>query len=529
MKNLRKGDWVFTLILLAYALYAALFIQQTSFVIEGKRYYSLFDDAMVSMRYAKNLAHGYGLVWNPGGERVEGYTNLLWVLYMSLFHLLPVAPSKISLFIQISGAVFLLANLFFVRKIADLVSNGSVFVSVGAAFLTAFYLPLNNWSLQGMEVGVLTLIVSASIWKALRCMQQPSFSIWLYILLGVGTLIRIDMAILFLAILAFLIYADPKNRRSNLVWGTLVLTFFILLQTLFRLWYYGDILPNTYYLKMTGFPFWLRISRGLWVFLDFTQKLNWILFLVPFSIPLFRRDKVILFLLWVFVAQAMYSIYVGGDAWEPSGGSNRYVSIVMPVFFILFCFGLTSNALFSISATRYAKYGMAALIVIGFINFNSMTGLEAMQEVLLVKPTLHITDNKRMVTRALLLTKITNPQAKIAVVWAGAIPYFSDRYAIDLLGKSDRKIAHLDMRIPLADPLNPITQYTSFYPGHLKWDYGYSIGELKPDVVAQLWEGKEEAYEYLDRDYTSIYAQGFTLYLRKASANVLWDQLKAIQ
>ena len=484
---------------------------------------------MVSMRYAKNLAHGYGLVWNPGGERVEGYTNLLWVLYMSLFHLLPVAPSKISLFIQISGAVFLLANLFFVRKIADLVSNGSVFVSVGAAFLTAFYLPLNNWSLQGMEVGVLTLIVSASIWKALRCMQQPSFSIWLYILLGVGTLIRIDVAVLFLAILAFLIYADPKNLAQQPGVGD---------PGIDVLYSPPDTLPalvlwrhsaKHLLFKDDGLPFLVEDkSRPMGVF-GFHPETELILFLVPFSIPLFRRDKVILFLLWVFVAQAMYSIYVGGDAWEPSGGSNRYVSIVMPVFFILFCYGLTSNALFSISATRYAKYGMAALIVIGFINFNSITGLEAMQEVLLVKPTLHITDNKRMVTRALLLTKITTPQAKIAVVWAGAAPYFFDRYAIDLLGKSDRKIAHLDMRIPLADPLNPITQYTSFYPGHLKWDYGYSIGELKPDVVAQLWEGKEEAYEYLDRDYTSIYAQGFTLYLRKGSANILWDQLKAIQ
>ncbi len=32
---------------------------------------------MILMRYAYNLAHGNGLVWNPG-ERVEGITNPLW-------------------------------------------------------------------------------------------------------------------------------------------------------------------------------------------------------------------------------------------------------------------------------------------------------------------------------------------------------------------------------------------------------------------------------------------------------------------
>ena len=33
------------------------------------------DDAWISVRYAENLARGEGPVWNPGGERVEGYSN----------------------------------------------------------------------------------------------------------------------------------------------------------------------------------------------------------------------------------------------------------------------------------------------------------------------------------------------------------------------------------------------------------------------------------------------------------------------
>jgi hypothetical protein len=26
-----------------------------------------------------------------------------------------------------------------------------------------------------------------------------------------------------------------------------------------------------------------------------------------------------------------------------------------------------------------------------------------------------------------------------------------------------------------------------FWPGHLKWDYAYTIGELRPDAVYQQW------------------------------------------
>ena len=42
------------------------------------------DDAFISLRYAERFLQGHGLTWNDG-ERVEGYTNLLWILGVSLF------------------------------------------------------------------------------------------------------------------------------------------------------------------------------------------------------------------------------------------------------------------------------------------------------------------------------------------------------------------------------------------------------------------------------------------------------------
>ena len=91
---------VLGVIILLYLIYAGIYIYRTSFIAFGERYFVLFDDAMISMRYAKNLIAGNGLVWNPGEQPVEGYTNPLWVLYMSLFHFFPIPPSKICLFIQ---------------------------------------------------------------------------------------------------------------------------------------------------------------------------------------------------------------------------------------------------------------------------------------------------------------------------------------------------------------------------------------------------------------------------------------------
>ena len=42
----------------------------------------LQDDAYIVFHYARNLAEGRGLTWF--GERIEGYTDFLWVLWIRL-------------------------------------------------------------------------------------------------------------------------------------------------------------------------------------------------------------------------------------------------------------------------------------------------------------------------------------------------------------------------------------------------------------------------------------------------------------
>jgi arabinofuranosyltransferase len=164
-----RSDLVtFTIVIASFLGYAALFVYRTSFVVNGERYFSLFDDAMISMRYASHLANGQGLVWNSSMPPVEGYTNPLWVLYMACIHLLPIAPSKISLVVQITAVVCLAINLYFVRRISLSLSDGSPLIALGAVVLTALYLPINNWSLQGMEVSVLVMTVTICVWLILR-------------------------------------------------------------------------------------------------------------------------------------------------------------------------------------------------------------------------------------------------------------------------------------------------------------------------------------------------------------------------
>src|SRR5512141_1576323 len=154
---------LFALVVLGFLYYAWQYVVASSFIINGTRYYVLFDDAMISMRYAYNLAHGNGLVWNIG-ERVEGFTNPLWVGYMAVIHLLPLPLSQMSLPVQITGALLLGANLFFVRGIVEHFTSSLPAMLAAVAF-TAFYAPLISWGLLGMEVSLLALVLTAVVWQ----------------------------------------------------------------------------------------------------------------------------------------------------------------------------------------------------------------------------------------------------------------------------------------------------------------------------------------------------------------------------
>jgi hypothetical protein len=101
----------------------------------------------------------------------------------------------------------------------------------------------------------------------------------------------------------------------------------------------------------------------------------------------------------------------------------------------------------------------------------------------------------------LLMRQSLPRQAVIADFWAGSVLYFSERPGIDLLGKMDAHIA----RTTAHDGAN--------VPGHNKYDFSYSLGELKPDIVIanvrlpltsrRMNQVSEGAYAYTGRLFTA--------------------------
>jgi peptidoglycan/LPS O-acetylase OafA/YrhL len=336
---------------LALAFYAA-FIFRTSLVIAGTRYFVLFEDAMISMRYARHLADGHGLVWNIGEPPIEGFTNLLWVLWMAAAHKLGLSESKISLFIMLSGVAILMTTGMLASRIAKKMSSAP-WVPLVALAATLFCYPLVFWTLRGMEVGAMTLTVYALVWLVLE--NEDDFSLGQTVAMGAITaaalLIRSDSAV---PVALISLYGFLTGGKKRWLFAGVIGAFggaAVGGQMAFRRAYFHDSMPNTYYLKLYKIHTSERVKRGAFVALEvLTMYLAVPLAVIAGALKLDRFERSVkgvlafwadktnrrcLLLASLFAAQVAYATYVGGDAWEWMMYANRYTTAGMPALIVL--------------------------------------------------------------------------------------------------------------------------------------------------------------------------------------------------
>lgn len=476
----------------AAVIYALCFIWRTSFVEGGERYFCLFDDAMISMTYARNLAAGEGLRWHPGAEAVEGITNPAWTAWMAVTHLLRLPAGTASLPVQLSGIVIIVLILLQVEILARRLSGpGSPVIGYSLMF-TALSAPLHYWTLMGMETGAVTLVVLCAANSMFRSLDEDRFPSAACAWLLFGTLLRPDIAVFYAAfhMLVFLLRPSRRHFARGVV-AAGILAAFLGLQAAARMAYYGDPLPNTYYLKLGGSsPLW-RAGRGLQVTFAFIMNSNPLCVAVPLIHAAANRRRDVRFLGGIFLAILFYNIWVGGDAWEDVGGSNRFLTPVMPFLFVLLSRSVVSLVPVGLARIRPGAAGRppvsqrvtAACAVLCLLSFNALYGYSPFATWLLLEDPAFVSANRKNVQQARIIADIAFPDAVVAVSWAGVVPYFTGLEAHDLLGKSDRRIARGHVGEGGDDPR---PRPRRFLPGHMKADPAYSIGVVQPDIIVRI-------------------------------------------
>lgn len=517
------------LLLLIHFSYCLALIWRSSFVWDHVRYFVLFDDEMISMKYAANLAHSAGLVWNTGSTPVEGYTNFFWTIIMAAFHLLPISIEKMSLVIQIFSALLNTTAVYFVYRLTFLLTKKGI-VSLLAAFFVAFYFPLNNWNaVLGTEVSLLSLITIICAYLSLSIAKKGEWRrvLIIFFLLGLGVLTRMDYFIP-AAIMTVFLFTNRFVSKKDWGRGVALMMLMVASHLAFRFFYYHDLFPNTYYLKMTGYPTLLRLTRGFYVAV---KNHNLILLLIPVVYAYFVRRRTIFFLTILVAGQFFYSIYVGGDAWEGFGETNRYNAVTTTIYFTLLFAALSES--FEFIKSHVGRKFMALLrpatiaaLVFLFILFNTQSD-NMLLEATLIKAPLTVGENEMQVRIASVLKKtVKNPTAKIGVVWAGSIPYFSQGVFVDLLGKNDPVIAREIAKNPYGVELGPLQKLFAFWPGHNKFDYPYVLKTYNPDLISQLYP--REFMPLLSNYVRFITPEGHEMFIRKDTKKTIIPEGSAL-
>ena len=294
------------------------------------------DDAYISFRYARNLVDGNGLVFNPG-DRVEGYTNFLWTM-LSAFPLAQGDEDPLP-FMHRAGRFFWYGSYALLLAFGSYLAFRGIYTAPLVAAPLIAHWSYNQWFLSGMETPMVSfLFLLALVVFALQDIKKTSLAAAFGLSCVLLMLARPDSAWFLIGIaIAGLVchrswFVDREFWRR---WVPSFLAPVVLIwvpYTAWRLFYYGDLLPNTYYAKAA---YNTAYGRG-WEFVaKYFEMYSFAPFLMILPIAaLMTRDPVVRrFLagsLFGGAAVFFYVIRLGGDFME-----WRFLNPITGVLFVV--------------------------------------------------------------------------------------------------------------------------------------------------------------------------------------------------
>ncbi len=452
-----------------FFIYIVIFFVAYCFFLSWSFLFQNVDDAYISYRYGKNMMDGKGLIYNQG-EYVEGYTNFLWTVITSPFT--KIRSVDVSIFSAGLGLIISIINIIMMALISRQFNGKLNAYAKYLILLPPLFLALDDsiafWAIGGMEFPMYTFFILGIIYNYFRINEEKEHLYYLVIFQMLCTLTRPEGNMIF-ALTVFHMLIFRKNISGfRKVMITLVGAYalFCLAYYGFKFFYYGQIIPNTFYAKgvtdlkmniVLGAKYLaLCLGTRLYVFV--------FIFFIPFRKAL--KDPKQSFLIIFSAIYITYLVAVGGD-WMIA---NRFFVPILPMLYILSVLGFI-NAIIKIrdyyrSDTKALKIANILSVILSVQIFViTLSFLEYKQ--LIIKD-----NNARYEMQWSMFGKWlkmnSDPATVIAVGPAGKIPYYSELYTIDMWGLNNSHIAQTDSK--------------RLQAGHKKFDIDYVLS-LNPDYI----------------------------------------------
>jgi arabinofuranosyltransferase len=277
----RVGEWAITA------------VPVIALVVMGWQRRWMSDDGFIHLRVVEQLTAGNGPVLNVG-ERVEASTSPLWVAILTvadLFGGFALPWKAVVLGIGFAGTGLLLAQRAGIR-LARGGGDVRTVLPLGAVVVAAMP-PFWDYATSGLETGLIFGWLGGSQWwcayrvtatRVPRLRADLAGAAWV----GLGYLIHPDLALFSLAFGAVLVAAAWPVGRWRVTGLLGAMAGLPLAYQIFRMGYYGLLVPNTAlakeasrsqwgqgwrYLADLALPYWLWVPVGALVALLATQTM----------------------------------------------------------------------------------------------------------------------------------------------------------------------------------------------------------------------------------------------------------------
>jgi arabinofuranosyltransferase len=246
-------------------------------VVLGWTHRWLEEDAFLNFRIVDQIHAGHGPVFNIG-QRVEVATSPMWLAMLTIARtVLPFV--KLEYLALVGGLVLTGVGFWWVQAGAARLwrsadrregERAALLVPVGAVVLAA--LPASwEWATSGLENGLSVawigalMLVLATVARREPPRLTTVKTVAVGVLFGLGPLVRPDLTIMSVAVIVALLVAR-RSRGRELAWFLAGAATLPVLSELFRMGYYGILVPNTALAKDAGGTYW---SQGWNYLFDF--------------------------------------------------------------------------------------------------------------------------------------------------------------------------------------------------------------------------------------------------------------------
>ncbi|MEM1274947.1 MAG: hypothetical protein AAGH74_00330 [Pseudomonadota bacterium] len=411
------------------------------------------DDAFITFRYAQNLIEHGILSFNLNDvPPVEGFSNPFHLALSALVYAL-VGKDLLYPVIAVLGALCAAASVLVTVSILrrSEVSDHGVLVGAWCVALCPSIWINATSGLETSFVFLGQLLLFAQLQRIERGARGGAIRLGLIV--GILTGLRTDGFIVPFAAAVWLILRKERTY-AVVILASLAAVFFGLMAA--RYGYFGELMPNTYYAKVSaqnqerlivaiGYLGAVSLQNGLLVgmILMSVIALRHLRAVYTGSRNLFHIDAGLLF----FLALVPYYIAIGGDIYR-----DRFLLVLF--------------AIAAITAVQVCdRFGPAILSGVALVTISAQLASFAYD------PRLTYDFIQRSQDQYLAVGKHLNKNfrtATVAVDAAGKIPFFSEAQTIDMLGLNEKYIAR--------------TKAQGAIPGHMRYEPAYVL-ERAPDLI----------------------------------------------